>query len=298
MSLRSRLSRWGRRLSVSRAGGARESLPRHVKGTCRVCGSDQVRKQIVSDHKSDRTQPARVCRSCGHVTLPTNTHDYTQTESTNELALRPRVGTEEVPGREFGMAKLAAAVLDRPGLSVLVYGAGRSLDNRHIATLPQVSRVAIGDVFRARDDVDFVDLTQPVRDVFDVVVACEVIEHFVDPRREFARLLGLVRGDGLVVCSTNIYDGGDLNRQAYVFGRGHVSYYSPAALRLLARNNGFLLDFRLPRAALGTVGPRKRYVLFSRSPQVMEAISDYFGSHPYAPSEKPVPRSTPARPAG
>jgi SAM-dependent methyltransferase len=259
---------------------------KRAKGACRVCHGQRVRSRTVSHVKFDRELKVRICRDCGHVGIPGNRHDYTQTRSTDELGLAPRVGTEDVPGREFGMAQLAVDVLGRRGLSVLVYGAGRSVDNKHIARLEPVSRVAIGDVFKARDDAEFVDVSKPARERFDVVIASEVIEHFVDPRKEFRRLFSYVADDGLLVCSTNLYDGGNLNKQAYIWGRGHVSYYSPEALRILARLGGFQLDLRVPYAAAAGVGPRKRYVLLSRSADVMERIVHYFGRHQYAPSER------------
>ncbi len=170
---------------------------------------------------------------------------------------------------------------------MLVYGAGRSVDNMHIQRLKRVKRVAIGDIFKARDDADFVDTSKPAAETFDVVIACEVIEHFVNPHQEFDRLLSYVRDDGLLVCSTNLYNGGDLDKQVYIYGRGHVSYYTPKALRILAEARGFHIDFRVPRAAAAGVGRRKRYVILSRSADVMDRVVDYFGRNQYAPSERP-----------
>jgi SAM-dependent methyltransferase len=242
----------------------------------------------VSRPDRKRRLAAVTCRQCGHVALPDNLHDYTRSQSTADFGLRPRVGTEEVQGREFGMAELGVASLHRSNLDVLVYGAGRSQDNLHIARLTEVATVAIGDVTRVREEADFVDITSSATRTFDLVIASEVIEHFVQPRDEFPRLFSFVAPLGLLICSTNIYDGGPLEEQSYIFGRGHVSYYAPEALRLLAKANGFQVDFRVPFAATGEAGPRKRYVIFSRSPQVMEAISDYFGRTMFAPSEAPV----------
>jgi SAM-dependent methyltransferase len=220
-----------------------------------------------------------------------NFHDYTTSESIEDLGVGSRCGTHDTTGREFGMAKLAAVVLGRPRLDVLVYGAGRSLDNLHIAKLPKVRRVAIGDIMRVRDEADFIDIGAPAKETFDVVIASEVIEHFKNPRKDFAQLFSFVHRAGILVCSTNVYDGGNLNRQTYILARGHVSYYTPAALRRIAKANKMHVDFRLPASAKGAAGPRKRYVIFSHSQDVMESLSDYFGSQPYAPSEKPVKRS-------
>jgi SAM-dependent methyltransferase len=236
----------------------------------------------------------QVCGQCGFVDMPDNTHDYTKATSTNHLGGgAARLGTEEIPGREFGMAQLGVDVLGRSGLSVLIYGVGRSMDNHHIGGLPDVARVAIGDIMKIRDDGEFVDLGRPATEQFDLVVASEVVEHFEDPKAEFSKLFGFVRPDGMLICSTNIYDGGDLSRQGYIFRRGHVSYYSPEALHTIAAAHGQLVDFRVPLAA-AEPGLRKRYVIFARDRQIMAAVRNYFGRHSFAPSERPHGRR-PAR---
>ncbi len=185
------------------------------------------------------------------------------------------------------MAEMAIDILGRTDLDVLVYSAGRSLDNHHIAALPSVRSVAISDVIRLRDDAEFYDSSEPATRRFPVVIASEVIEHFLEPREDFERLFGFVEPDGLLVCSTNVYDGGDLRRQSYIFTPGHTSYYTPASLAVLAAANGWLVDLRVPLVATGYGGPRKRYVLFTASPAVLEAIHAYFQDREYAPSDPP-----------
>ncbi len=204
-----------------------------------------------------------------------------------------RAGTPTRKGREFHMAQMAVDILDRDDTEVLVYGAGKSLDNHHIEKLPGVSNVAIGDIMKLRDDAEFIDANQPPPRRFHVVIACEVIEHFRDPWSDFAKLLRLVERDGIVVCGTNVWDGGDLTKDRYIYYPDHTAYYSPQALRHIADSFGFHLDFRAP------ISPaRKRYVMFGKSSGVMEKVVDYFGSHRYAPSEsapKKKPRTAPAK---
>jgi SAM-dependent methyltransferase len=255
---------------------------------CPVCGSADTKRKTVTNRHRERRLLVRTCGRCGHVAVLNNFHDYTESQSVEDLGVAPRCGTLDRPGREFGMAKMAVDVLARNRIDVLVYGAGRSLDNVHIAELPQVRRVAVGDIMQVRDDVDFIDTSKPASETFDVVVACEVIEHFVKPREDFASLFRFVHRSGILVCSTNIYDGGNLNRHGYIFGRGHVSYYTPEALRTIAKANGMYVDFRVPLSATGTVGPRKRYVIFTYSTALMDTVSDYFGREMYAPSEAPI----------
>ena len=162
-----------------------------------------------------------------------------------------RAGTHEQPGREFHMAKMAIDILGRDNIEVLVYGAGSSLDNHHIAKLRPVRHVAIGDIMKLRDDAEFIDANEPAARTFPVVVASEVVEHFRDPRDDFAKLFKFVAGDGLLVCGTNIYDGGNLSRDAYIHFADHTSYYTPQVLRSIANDAGFHIDFRTPLIADG-----------------------------------------------
>jgi SAM-dependent methyltransferase len=259
-----------------------------AKPPCLVCGAADTRARVVTSRRNGRQMTALVCVNCKYVHLPENAHDYTQSVSTKSLGVAPRVGTKNRTGREFGMAQLGVEVLGRKELSVLIYGVGRSLDNVHIGKLSEVGRVAIGDIMKIRDDAEFVDISKPAAEPFDIVVACEVIEHFADPQNDFANLFAYFADDGVLVCSTNINDGHRLDGQAYIFGRGHVSYYSPEALRAVASKHGVRVDFRVPLSGTGPAGPRKRYVIFTRSDAVMDRVSDYFGRHMYAPSESPT----------
>jgi hypothetical protein len=238
------------------------------------------RTQGQEAHVQDPHLPA-----CQYVSNPENTVDYTAFQSVEKFRLTPRVGTAEHKGREFHMAQMGAEILDRSALQVMVFGAGRSLDYRHIGQLPEVRSVVMSDVVDLGVDTEFINITKGTSRRFDLIIACEVIEHFPDPVTEFPRLFTLLGKNGLLVCSTNIYDGGNVARQKYLYSRGHVSYYSPQAIGEIARRSGMLYDFRLPLIATTSTGPRKRYVLFTRSSTIMRKTAEYFGNHAYAPSE-------------
>jgi SAM-dependent methyltransferase len=250
---------------------------------CLVCGSRRSRSKTVE--RKDRTYEIRICQRCQYVSNFTNTVDYTAFESVESFRLTPRVGTAEHRGRESHMAEMGADILQRPGLKVMVFGAGRSLDYRHIAKLPAVERVVMSDVVDLGVDADFINITKGTSERFDLIIACEVVEHFTDPRTEFPRLFKLLTRKGLLVCSTNIYDGRNVANHRYLYSRGHVSYYSPRAIGVIARRSRMRFDFRLPAIVTGTAGPRKRYVLFTRSARNMRQVAEYFGRHAYAPSE-------------
>jgi Methyltransferase domain len=260
---------------------------------CLVCGSSDTRLREVVRPK--RTYQVRICQNCRYVSNFDNTVDYTKFQSVERFGLTARVGTAEQPGREYHMAVMGAEILRRKKLRVLVFGAGRSLDYQHIAKLPAVERVVMSDVVDLRGEVDFINITKGTSQRFDLIIACEVVEHFTDPRMEFPRLFNLLTKNGLLVCSTNIHDRGSLAKQAYLFLRGHVSYYSPESIAEIARRSRMRFDFRLPTLGLSPKGRRKRYVLFSRSAANMASVAQYFGRHPFAPAEvQKVPEKVPA----
>jgi len=265
---------------------ARQLIRRSAPRTCRVCGSGELKRQRQTFYKDhDRSFVVEICGHCGFVANPANFNDYTSYESVTQFPSSARVGTEAEPGREFYMAQLARDILRRDGLDVLIVGPGASVDFAHIGQLDHVRRVAIGDIVKLHDVEDFVDLSMGTRQRFDVVIASEVIEHFLHPAQDFPRLFRLLRRDGLAVCSTNVYDGSaTLNRHHYLFIRGHTAYYTATALRRLAARSKMLVDFRVPKVA-ERLGPRKRYVLFAREAATMQDVAEYFGGHPYAPSE-------------
>lgn len=186
------------------------------------------------------------------------------------------------------MARMAIDILGGRDLDVLVFGAGRSLDNQHIAALPEVSGVAIADIMHLRDDAEFIDANLPASRRFNIVIASEVVEHFLDPRPDFAHLLSYIKPGGLLVCSTNLYDGGRIAKHHYLFLSGHVAYYTAESAGRIAAANGVRIDIRTPLVATGYGGPRKRYLLFTDSDAVATAIVDYFKDRPYAPSESPT----------
>ena len=220
------------------------------RSRCLICGSSNLK--IYDIERPKRHYDVRICRRCRYVSNAENTVDYTKFQSVDKFALTPRVGTDDHPGREFHMAKMGAEILKRKPLSVMVFGAGRSLDYQHIAKLPSVDKVIMSDVVDLRGEADFVNITKGTDQRFDLIIACEVVEHFTDPKIEFPRLFDLLTPDGLLVCSTTIYDGGNPDLHTYLYLRGHVSYYSPRSIGVIAKQSNMHFDFRMPK-----FGPRR-----------------------------------------
>jgi SAM-dependent methyltransferase len=185
------------------------------------------------------------------------------------------------------MASMAVDILNLAGVkprSILIFGPGLSKDHAQLALRYPDMQVSITDIGNFQDDSNFVPLENPQQ--FDVVIACEVAEHFVDVGKDFGSLLSKVSKDGIAVLSTNINDGTDPSNHEYAFIPGHTSYYSGAALASIVQriDTDMQVDFRIPHAAFGQLGPRKRYVLINRA-NVRPGIALYFATHLLAPSE-------------
>jgi SAM-dependent methyltransferase len=256
---------------------------------CLVCGhGGLVRRTVAWRKNANRARDVTICRHCGFVAAAELSNDrYRGKTSLEELpTVGLRAGTMEQAGREFQMARMALDILGREESDVLVYGAGRSMDNHHIKALPNVGHVAIGDIMNARDDMEFHDANEPARRQFDIVVASEVIEHFRNPRENFRQLSQFVNDEGIIVCGTSLRGHRPLRDQRYLFYPDHTALYSPESLQLIAGETGFHLDLRHPEG----LGPRKRYVILTRSPQTMKLVTRYFGYTPIAPSEKTAER--------
>jgi hypothetical protein len=142
------------------------------------------------------------------------------------------------------------------------------------------------DVVAISDDREFVGDGPAGGERFDVVVAEAAVERFDDPHIAFAKLFGLLADDGILVCSSRIYTAGDLEQQCHRFAPGQVSHYSPKSLRRIAGAHNLRVDFRHPPRG-AAAGRGNRFVIFSRSPDVMDAVSDYFGRNRFAPPDEP-----------
>ena len=121
---------------------------------------------------------------------------------------------------------------------------------------------------------------------FKIIVASEVIEHFLNPLKGFKSLFKFLDQEGLLICSSNINDNfEDISHHIYPFFKGHTSYYSAKSLEIIAKHYKLCYDFRIPKCARQEAGPRKRYIFFYKNPKIHNQIATYFGRHLYAHSE-------------
>lgn len=71
----------------------------------------------------------------------------------------------------------------------------------------------------------------------DIVVACEVVEHFTNPKASFAHMRSLAKE---ALAFQTAYQDGNVGRDWWYLGpaNGHTSLYSPRSLEILAEQNG------------------------------------------------------------
>jgi len=255
---------------------------------CLLCGGATEAVSYTSQVQSyyGRTLHGTRCRTCGMLRFPENTGTYKEQLSlgSRELALKElRNANEQRPGREFHMAQMAIEILGRPDAHVSFFGAGLNTDWKWLQRVHPKSRSTLVDLENMQDAAHFEHITQA--SPADIVIASEVIEHFEEPLAHFETLLRLVKDDGLLVCSTNVYDGTDISRHEYPFVHGHVSYWTPNALACVGRKTGYFVDFRTPKIAMSRGGPRKKYILFYRDVETTYKVGTYFGTQMFAPSE-------------
>jgi SAM-dependent methyltransferase/predicted nucleic-acid-binding Zn-ribbon protein len=281
---------------IATALGGKTKAKTRIATKCIICGSGNVRVETITavgkataNFPSTPKQKFRFCEDCGHCGIPENTGGYETAEkfadgSKPSATKSARVGDGVRPGREYHIFNNAFQILQRNGLSVLVYGAGLSPDYKLIAQHPAVSSVKVTDVDDFMKTPAFIPLdAEGVK--FDIVIACEVVEHFLDPIRDFSGLFKFMKDDGMVICSTNIHNGGEISKLKYPFIKGHVSYYSGGAIEVIAKKFGLDFDFRLPSIAQTRGGPKKRYIFFFNNGGIQRKISLFFAKNPYALSE-------------
>lgn len=227
------------------------------------------------------------CSECGLIRYPDNLGAFKKVLESSNHASQDRSlrnANDERPGREFYMAEMGLEVLGKKDASISFFGSGLNTDHIWIKGKYPEATTKLVDLENMQEVENFEAIANATPS--DVVIAAEVIEHFTEPVEHFQSLLRLLKPNGILICSSNIYDGTDLSRHIYPFVPGHVAYWTPLSLIKLASDNGCFVDFRTPEIGLTRGGPRKKYIIFYRGVEMLFRMSLYFGSHMHAPSEK------------
>ncbi len=256
---------------------------------CLLCASDSVISQNITCKTGTYkglSKTFNICQRCSFIRVLGKASTYQEQLTSNEQEDRYRVLRNAGPGkhgREYFIAVMCMEILGTKACSLTFFGAGLNTDYQAIQEqFPGVqTKLADMENMMGVSNYEHISNTSPS----DIVVACEVLEHFSEPATDLPRLINTMKPNGIICASTNVYDGSPIAAHEYPFVEGHCAYWAPLALTYAAEKHNCFVDFRLPYIALRRGGPRKRYVFFFKDPMVGAKIKLYFGSHPLAPSE-------------
>ncbi len=196
-----------------------------------------------------------------------------------------RLGSKELPGRDYAMATMGIEILGQGQVDILWWEPGCSEDYFRISSIPLVRNVTIWDV-ASLCGAPVEDLVKkPTPESADLVICNEVIHRLPSPVRSWKRALRALRPGGLLVCSTSLYSGRLAKRGGYLQHPETRVFWSYEGIRALADRHGFDVDVRVPEIAYRKNIKRKRYVFLSQSPAMQRNIRRYFGDTFLAPSE-------------
>lgn len=223
-----------------------------------------------------RTLDFLVCTRCGYSFAPQNYYDYPLGGHGTPQPTGMASTETRAPGREYFMALDAMGILGKDPVSIGIIGAGYSPDHILIRKLPGVTECLIIDLKNFQNSEYFLSFSTDKK--FDILIACEVVEHFMDPRQEFSDCFRLLKTSGLFLASTSLKTSPDFSHIVYPFLSGHTSYYTQQALRCLATMNEMFISFGTPRLGSQLLMD-KSLLCFTRSKKTHLDISRFLESN-------------------
>jgi SAM-dependent methyltransferase len=184
----------------------------------------------------------------------------------------------------------------------LIYGAGTTLVFRVLlnegfdVTGSDISH----EVVRFREQEfgtdRFIHATELERDhrAYDIITACEVFEHFHDPRRWIGALVRNLAPQGVLCGSTNFSENGRIQDESGYMGlHGHVAYWSRESPSTALHPFGLELELfelvcpgSVKRDLMhGKLWPEKRLFFASRDKDLMAWLRDVKSSTPVLPCD-------------
>lgn len=196
---------------------------------CPLCGGE-ARRGAAGDMLGRRLGE---CGACGLVFAEAG--DWPSEERERE-----RYGLHRNSAEDEGYVRFLRRTLDPalrrlpPGGRMLDFGSGPS------PVLAELARAAGG---RCEVWDPFFAPERP-EGTFDVVTACEVVEHFHHPREGWADLMGFAGKRGTVVVATEVLgeDLSGLGRWSYAGDFTHTAFYRERTLRWIAERWGRRLE--------------------------------------------------------
>ena len=108
-------------------------------------------------------------------------------------------------------------------------------------TGPIISKILNDKYFQIKQyDPFFHNYPNLLESQYDYIAACEVIEHFHNPKKEFSLLKKLLRKNGKLYCMTNLYNESiDFNNWDYKSDITHVFFYHEKTIHWIKKEFGF-----------------------------------------------------------
>ncbi len=243
-----------------------------IKPRCRLCLGQTKKREVYNRHFFE-------CYSCGFIFAG----DFAEFVAKMGAGMSGSWGNPETGGeREDFLVRFLAEELQKE--SFMLYGVGSTLafpvllsegydvygcDVSKSVIAYRQNEYGINRFFHAND---LHDLNQR----FDIVVACEVIEHFNHPRAQISTLVNSMKSDGIFCGTTNFYPGGSIEDDqivGYMSLRNHVAYWSERSLSHILNEFGMkLITFEM--VCPGSVKPDRKYNDLFPNKRVFFATTD------------------------
>jgi len=103
------------------------------------------------------------------------------------------------------------------------------------------SSVIAAEVFKQNYKMDSYDLyyhnnSELLNNKYDYISACEVIEHFKEPYKEFTQLFSMLTANGCLVCKTDIYNSSiDFKSWYYKNDPTHITIFQKESFEWIAK---------------------------------------------------------------
>jgi SAM-dependent methyltransferase len=166
------------------------------------------------------------CNSCDLVFVP---KEYHLTQAQEKARYMHHENTNDNPEYVNYLSSIFDNVLrfvPQP-VSILDFGSGAE----HVLT--NIIR-ARGETCVAHDPL--YGMTVEENDRFDIVVACEALEHLRDPRRDMDLIAHHVKPEGFVYVRTRLHDGvRDFSSWYYAKDPTHISFYCSKTMETIAK---------------------------------------------------------------
>jgi len=198
-----------------------DDAPNGVPEPCRLCSSGGL--SFVGWDNQPRKRPLYLCRNCGLISVPAEYHLSVSDELSryalhdNSLSNQGYVDfltevADVAVSVASGMPHGGLSMSDprEPPIKLLDFGCGkeaalcRLLGRRGIDCYPY--------------DPLYDNLQLPADGGYDIIVACEVVEHLRNLAEELRLIDGLLRSGGVFILRTRLYDDADVNINTDVNG--------------------------------------------------------------------------------